>query len=283
MRDSKLIWYVVLAYLGQAIFRVIEWQLVNPSPILSLILDTVAVTTPTIAALLILSFGKKDLARAYINHTFHWRIGFKPYMLAFLPLLVYGIAFVIYLISDGQVTDIADAKTRLSTASPLLAPHFIVLLEWTKHLPLVIVPLVVLPVFAIVAGGQEEPGWRGYLLSRLQNSMNPVVASIAVGFIWAFWHLPLFLLPGYPQNDIPIVGYLLFIVPQSILLTWIYNKSQGSVIACMVYHGMFNAIGFCTIQLGYSGDVAPVEGIVIALNILIAIQTRGQLGRPHSL
>src|SRR5687767_11330747 len=38
----------------------------------------------------------------------------------------------------------------------------------------------------------EEPGWRGWLLPRLQMRMTPLQASLAIAPIWALWHLPLF-------------------------------------------------------------------------------------------
>ena len=41
----------------------------------------------------------------------------------------------------------------------------------------------------------EEFGWRGFLQPRLQQLLPPWAATIAVGILWAAWHLPLFLVP----------------------------------------------------------------------------------------
>jgi uncharacterized protein len=39
----------------------------------------------------------------------------------------------------------------------------------------------------------EEIGWRGYALPRLQARRSALSASLIIGPIWAFYHLPLFL------------------------------------------------------------------------------------------
>ena len=46
-----------------------------------------------------------------------------------------------------------------------------------------------------LAGGplQEEPGWRGFALPRMQESMHPLVAAVGLGAVHTFWHAPLFL------------------------------------------------------------------------------------------
>ncbi len=45
--------------------------------------------------------------------------------------------------------------------------------------------------FFVGGGVSEEPGWRGFLLPRLQERFNPLIASLLVWFPWAMWHAPL--------------------------------------------------------------------------------------------
>jgi membrane protease YdiL (CAAX protease family) len=45
--------------------------------------------------------------------------------------------------------------------------------------------------FFVGGGVSEEPGWRGFLLPRLQDRFSPLVASLLVWFPWALWHAPL--------------------------------------------------------------------------------------------
>jgi membrane protease YdiL (CAAX protease family) len=43
----------------------------------------------------------------------------------------------------------------------------------------------------------EEAGWRGFALPRLQNRFSPLTSSLALGFLWANWHVPLMLAHVY--------------------------------------------------------------------------------------
>jgi membrane protease YdiL (CAAX protease family) len=88
----------------------------------------------------------------------------------------------------------------------------------------------------------EELGWRGFALPELQERMNPLLASLILGFIWWVWHLPSLLIPAYQWavGNMPMLLYLLLIMPGSVLAAWIYNHSDGSVIPAILFHGSMN-------------------------------------------
>jgi membrane protease YdiL (CAAX protease family) len=104
----------------------------------------------------------------------------------------------------------------------------------------------VLPIaflYILVLGGplQEEAGWRGTLLERTQSRYAPLAISVVVGLVWAIWHLPLFDLPSAGiYYEKPFWGLALSTVLLSVLLTWLYNRTGGSLLAVMVMHASFN-------------------------------------------
>lgn len=91
----------------------------------------------------------------------------------------------------------------------------------------------------------EEPGWRGWLLPRLQRRHSALVASLLVWFPWALWHAPLDLTGAVGRTW---VNYLevrvIFFIPITIVLTWLFNRSHGSLLAVSLFHAGFNAFPF---------------------------------------
>lgn len=101
--------------------------------------------------------------------------------------------------------------------------------------------IVVYFVSALLVQGplQEEFGWRGYALDRLQARFNALNSSIILGFMWGLWHLPFFWIGTeviYMYTFIPlIISDILF----AILLTWLYNNTGGSILVALIFHAMF--------------------------------------------
>ena len=94
----------------------------------------------------------------------------------------------------------------------------------------------------------EELGWRGYALDELQTRYSALTSSLIIGVIWAFWHTPAFFIPGLSQYEFGGIfswNYLcmMIVVPAgSILHTWSYNNSEGSIlVAGVLMHFTQNA------------------------------------------
>jgi membrane protease YdiL (CAAX protease family) len=94
---------------------------------------------------------------------------------------------------------------------------------------------------SLAGGGNEEPGWRGYALPHLQRDYSALTASLLIGVVWAVWHLPLFVLPGGMYAGKSFTLYVPFVVAFSVILTWLYNGSGGSVPAAMLLHAGINS------------------------------------------
>lgn len=90
---------------------------------------------------------------------------------------------------------------------------------------------------------EEEFGWRGYALPRLQAAYSPFVSSLILGFIWAIWHLPQFLVPHEKTGMMyitPIWSFIPTVMATSFIFTWIYNHTRGSIMGVLVLHAMMN-------------------------------------------
>ncbi len=77
---------------------------------------------------------------------------------------------------------------------------------------------------------QEELGWRGFALPRLQERHSPLVASSILGVLVVIWHAPLVLLGMLP-------GYALFATfAFTIVFGWLFNNTNGSVLMTLIAH-----------------------------------------------
>lgn len=86
----------------------------------------------------------------------------------------------------------------------------------------------------------EEPGWRGYALPRLEAHFGPVRASLLLAMLWAGWHLPLFLIPGWTTS--PFWIFLLILIGLAVIMTYGVNLARFSVIVAIVMHAAFNTV-----------------------------------------
>jgi membrane protease YdiL (CAAX protease family) len=70
-------------------------------------------------------------------------------------------------------------------------------------------PWVPALISGLLAGILEEFGWSGFAFPRLQALYGFVPVGVGMGFIVAFWHLPLFFTPGQPQHEFAFMPFLL--------------------------------------------------------------------------
>ena len=95
-------------------------------------------------------------------------------------------------------------------------------------------------IVSILING-EELAWRGFVLPRLQARWSALTSSLILGVIWMLFHLPLFFtVGGSSQVDMPFVSFLLSTVALSVLITWVYNHTRGSVLLAMLIHAALN-------------------------------------------
>lgn len=134
----------------------------------------------------------------------------------------------------------------------------------------------------------EELGWRGFALDQLQAHKSPFVSSLWLAPVWWAWHLPLFFIKGTTQYNwgIGTLEFWLFaaaIVPLTVLLTWVYNHNQKSILAAVLTHFMYNFTLGMVYPLAGNILLLQVVFLVLAAVLITSGQLTGQKSTLHSM
>jgi membrane protease YdiL (CAAX protease family) len=219
---------------------------------------------PFLAALIVLAVteGKRGVM-GLLRRMVRWRVGPQWYAVALLlPIVVTltAAALNVYLLG----------AQRTSTAADLGG--------WSSFLQMFFLWLLI----PGLAGTWEEPGFRGYALPRLQFRYSALVASLILGVLWAFWHLP-FVVTG---EDIWIDA-ILFTFEWSIVYTWLFNNAKGSVLIVMLFHNMNNSFSSGFVGQMFSGQDSVNQAWlrlllwgVVAI-VLVVVYGPQNLSRKH--
>jgi membrane protease YdiL (CAAX protease family) len=203
VKGHPLITFFVLAY-------ALTWPvipLVSVSPLLGL----PGLFGPTLAAVVVAFVtGGKSALRDLASRLVRWRVGACWYAVALgLPAILALTAAGLHLLLG------VPTPLRLGGLSAL---NFV--------------------VFVFVVG--EEVGWRGYALPGLLARRSALTASLIVGVLWGAWHLPTFFVEEAPQYGLPLPAFSIMTVAYSVLITWVYLHTEGSVLIATLLHGAIN-------------------------------------------
>jgi membrane protease YdiL (CAAX protease family) len=237
VRRYPLIVFFVLAY----VFSWWPWPLyafgLSPSPIIAF--------GPFLAAILVLALttGKGGVV-TLLRRMVRWRVRPVWYAVALLlPVAISGGAALLNVVLGAS----APSPAELGAWSGLVPTFFLLLL----------VPGM--------GGAWEEPGWRGYALPKLQGGHSALLASLILGVVWAFWHLPLMVIGQIDLSD-PV-----FIVAWTVVFTWVFNNTNGSVLIAMLMHNMHNVISGGYFSAMFSGADWVRQGwLLVALWCAVA-------------
>lgn len=130
----------------------------------------------------------------------------------------------------------------------------------------IFIPPLVISTF-VNGGMSEEFGWRGYALPRLQAKFNALIAGTLLGIIEGFWHYPLILIGTWFQDS--LIELIPWFVMTVILRTWIYNNTNGNLLAMMLFHGMGNVQSDIIWCCGARTHIYWVYGIATVLIVLV--------------
>jgi membrane protease YdiL (CAAX protease family) len=128
----------------------------------------------------------------------------------------------------------------------------------------------------------EEPGWRGFALPRLQALYGPLRGNLLLGLLWAGWHAPFLLITGWLA--VPVWLFVLMIVCAALLIGFAVNLARLSLVPAILTHAFFNCafvmfLGLCRGQAIWGPGLPIYVGSILLLTAIVVIATRGRLGR----
>lgn len=274
MRQHPIIAYFTFAYIG-------TWALHLPMVlgtnglgifpyevpmILFVILFILGVYAgPTLSAFVVTNAldgkeGRRKLFRRYGQ----WRVGLPVYALVFFAFpLIFLIAGSIVL---GGI------------------PFSDIRANWTTFFSPYLVTVLIFP--ALITWG-EEPGWRGFAQTRMQEVYHPLLATVVVGFMHGLWHLPVFMFASGPITLGPFdfqnfAFNTALSIATAVIFAWVFNNARGSILIAVLIHASLNATqGWMSVLIpNYPMEAAGkiVTGIYFVTAVALILLTKGRLG-----
>ena len=187
----------------------------------------IALFTPFIIAMFMIYGSKnKDLKKDFKERLFNLKLIKGKYWLFILLIM--------------PITLLIATSISLLFGQPIsqffLSPELTLLGGETL---IILIILVLAPTF-------EELGWRGYGVDSLKKGKTIFKATLIYAALWISWHIPLYFIDGYYQNELihlSIIYALNFIVQvlvAAFIMNWLYYKNNRSIIAIIVFHVMLN-------------------------------------------
>lgn len=250
---SHLVLYFVLAY-------AISWSVEIPLALsvqgliaarIPMWIHYFASFGPILAALIVtgLTEGGQGI-RALAGRIVKWRVPGRYYAFAVLgPVALFAAAYLVNRLVTGAWPDLS-------------------LLGKADYLPY-LTPVGTLLLWLFTYSLGEETGWRGWALPHLQRNRPAASATLILALLWAGWHLPAFF---YRDTYIALgwIGFPMFafsILFTTMVFTWLYNGSGGSVLIAILFHGVFNWLAVSDAAGQFAGPIMTIPVIVWALII----------------
>jgi membrane protease YdiL (CAAX protease family) len=221
-----------------------------------------ALAGPTLSAVIVTAIldGRQGVS-VFFKRYLQWRAGFIWWLFVLFGLLI-------------SLNTVAASILGISVWT-----------EFFKNIGLILPTYLITLLVGVILGPLwEEPGWRGFALPRLQGQFGPIVGTLILSVLWALWHIP-----GYLGGwmTIGIIPLIISSMAFSIITTWVYNNTRGSILLMILLHSSSNA----AISIGsrvlpthlsddmnsfvYGGWIPAITYSIIAILVLLA--TRGRL------
>ena len=111
--------------------------------------------------------------------------------------------------------------------------------------------------------------------------------------IWGPWHIPPYFVPGTGQDEVlrtgtspafAIGGFVGWTIGLSILATWLFNQTRGSLIVVILFHAAVNLAAFLpnAVQSAGASSLLNVVLTWIAAILIVVRFGRGWLAMYHT-
>ncbi len=134
-------------------------------------------------------------------------------------------------------------------------------------------------LWILTFGVGEETGWRGFMLPRLQEEHNALMSSMILGFVWCFWHAPVFLYnPNFQAfSFIGTIMWAVGLMFGSVFLAWLFNSCEGSITLVALWHGTFNTFSAA------AGQSTSTVSAIITMLVMVSTVVIVLVFKPQNL
>ena len=204
------------------------------------------ILSPAIASYIILKKNNRIVGfREWLKTVFYAKNDVSVYMIIAAGLILY---FVTYIVVSGSVK--------------MVLPFYMFFFSLPGNL---------------FIGGLEEAGWMYVLQPILYKKYGFIASSVLVGVVWAFWHMPLFFIPGTNHFE-GLINFGIFnvqVMSLSFFRSAIYRiAGKGYVFSYVLFHTMFNASSSLFGAMTWSGAVAANIVMILFSIIIVAVYNK---------
>lgn len=266
IRSSPLLAFTVLAYAGSWLAWSPWWLARNGVGVLPYELPCAAVTGMNQLGL----FAGPFAAALIVTGVRSGRAGVSRLLASLVQLKVRGRWYALALVAVPLAAGIGYVLVSDFSPEADSSGGFLVVVLIGSYL-----------MFLLGGPLQEEPGWRGVALPLLQHRHHPLTAAVLLGLIHCVWHAPLFATAEWDTARAGIgdyLAYLLLILALSVVMSWVFNGSRGSLLLAVLAH---NGLNWAILSAGgLTGATATTWPAALGLSVLALIAiaaTRGRL------
>jgi membrane protease YdiL (CAAX protease family) len=187
------------------------------------------------------------------------RLNMKKIKLRYVPAILLIMPFALFL------------ATALSLLFGQSANQFVLSSEYKIMDGQVLISILIL----FLAPTFEELGWRGYGVDSLRSKFNLFKTTLIFAAIWALWHLPLFFIQGYYQNElwntsiVYVINFFVSVLPATILMNWLYYKNDRSITAAILFHFLLNLFSVLFQTEQFTKCIITIVLLVISIVIIL--------------